>query len=258
MLAIGALFFFPLSTSASIQDPAHPLKAAPPEKGDSSLQTLLSRLAVLEEPVSREGAGLLIVRAPGERYRLQFRLIARGPEAFRLEIFDPFGRPMIYVVSYLGETRIFSLAEKKEIPLTQPLSGPLAAFAQMPITEISKILWGRVPIFPHDSSQIQPAAEEGKETVKILLKGLVRQEIWITPNPFSLLKTRLTSPSKEGEIEITFSDFSRVAGSRLPMRCEIKDETEEHTVTIRYETLVLRPDIPDDVFKMPDLSGTKP
>ena len=135
-------FFFPRTAPASLPDPARPLETASQEKGDSNLQKLLGHLTVLEEPVSREGAGLLIVQAPGERYRLQFRLIARGPEAFRLEIFDPFGRPMIYMVSYLGETHIFSLAEKREIPITQPLSGPLAAFATMPITEISKIFWG--------------------------------------------------------------------------------------------------------------------
>ena len=234
------------------------METASPERDDSRVQTLLGRLAVLEEPVSREGAGLLIAVAPGERYRLQFRLIARGPETFRLEIFDPFGRPMIYVVSYLGETHIFSMAEKKEIPLTQPLSGPLAPFSQMPLTEISKIFWGRVPIFPYDSFQIQPAAEEGNETVRILLKGPVQQELWITPNPFSLNKTRIISPSKEVDIEITFSDFSKVAGNRIPLRCEIKDGSGENTLTLRYETLVPRTDIPDEVFQMPDLSKTKP
>ncbi len=234
------------------------METALPGRGDSRGQTLLDRLAAIEEPVSREGAGLLIAVAPDERYRLQFRLIARSPEAFRLEIFDPFGRPMLYVVSYLGETRIFSLAEKKEIPLPRSFSGPLAPFSQMPLTEISKIFWGRVPIFPYDSFQIQPAAEEGNETVKILLKGPVQQELWITPNPFSLNKTRIISPSKEGEIEITFSDFSEVAGNRIPLRCEIKDGTGEKTLTIRYETLVPRPDIPDEVFQLPDLSKTKP
>ncbi len=234
------------------------METASPEREDSSAQTLLGRLAAIEEPVSREGVGLLIAVAPDERYRLQFRLIARDPETFRLEIFDPFGRPMIYVVSYLGETRIFSMAEKKEIPLPQSLSGPLAPFSQMPLTEISKIFWGRVPIFPYDSFQIQPAAEGGNGTVKILLKGPVQQELWITPNPFSLDKTRIISPSKEGDIEITFSDFSTVAGSRLPLGCKIKDGTGEKTLTLRYETLVPRQDIPDEVFQLPDLSKTKP
>ena len=234
------------------------METTSPDKEDSKAQTLLDRLSVIEEPVSREGAGLLIAQAPGERYRLQFRLIARGPETFRLEIFDPFGRPMLYIVSFLGETRIFSMAEKKEIPLPQAFSGPLAAFSQLSLTEISKIFWGRVPIFPYDSFQIQPATEAGNVIVKILLKGPFQQELWITPNPFSLNKTRIISPSKEGEVEITFSDFSQVAGNRLPLRCEIKDGTGEKTLTLRYETLVPHPDIPDEVFQLPDLSKTKP
>ncbi len=196
----------------------------------------------------------MIAQAPGERYRLQFRLIARGPEAFRLEIFDPFGRPMLYVLSYSGEAHLFSVAEKKEIPLPQSLPGPLAIFSGMPLTDMAKIFWGRVPIFPYDTSQIQPAAKEGNQRVKILLNGPVRQELWITPNPFSLDKARIIGPSKEGEIEVTFSDFSRVAGNRLPMRCEIKDGTGEKTLTLRYDSLVPRPDIPDEVFQLPELT----
>ena len=234
------------------------METASPERDDSRVQTLLGRLASVEEPVSREGAGILIAVAPDERYRLQFRLIARDPDTFRLEIFDPFGRPMLYVVSYLGETHIFSMAEKKEVPLTRSFSGPLAPFSQMPLTEISKIFWGRVPIFPYDSFQIRPAAEEGNETVRILLEGPVQQELWITPHPFSLNKTRIISPSKEVDIEMTFSDFSEVAGNRIPLRCEIKDGSGEKTLTLRYETLVPRTNIPDEVFQMPDLSKTKP
>ena len=251
LLTVGILLFFPVSAPASIQGP-YPKDAGSPEIGHSNLQALLSRLALLEEPVSREGTGLLVAQAPGERYRLQFRLLARGPEAFRLEIFDPFGRPMLYIVSYLGKTRVFSIAEQKEIPLPESLSGPLGAFSQMPFTEISKIFWGRVPIFPYDSYQIQSAEEEGKETVKILLQGAYQQEIWIRPNPFSLIKSRIKSPSKEGEIELTFSDFSRGTSNRLPLRLEIKDGTGENALSLLYETLILRPDIPDEVFKWPE------
>jgi hypothetical protein len=246
-----------MPVSASIQRLAFPIEAIPSEKGDLSFQSLLNRLSILNEPISREGTGRLIARGPGEYYKLQFRLIARGPEALRMEIFDPFGRPMLYIVSYLGETRLFSIAQNKELPFNQSLSGPWAAISQMPMTELLKLFWGRVPLFPYESYQIKTGEDEGKESIKILFDGLVHQELWIIPHPFSLTKSLITYRNKKGALAITFSDFSSIAGSRIPLQCEIKEGTGDNALILRYETLILRPDIPDDTFKFPDLSQSQ-
>jgi hypothetical protein len=254
----GLLFFIPLSGQFSIQAQPPPAKAEAAQKNDSSFQKLVDRLSVVDEPVSREGAGTLIVQAPGERYRLQFRLIARGPEALRMEIFDPFGRPLLYLVSYQGEIRLLSIPQKREIPFDLPSAGPWSAFPKIDMRELLKIFWGRVPLFPYDTRQNSLSSEKGKELVKFEFRGSVRQEIWITPAPFTLTKSRITSPSREGEIEILFSDFSESAGNRTPMRCEIKDGTGERAFTLRYETLVLRPDIPDEIFELPEFSAPQP
>ena len=245
-----------MSVLPSIQSLPLPPNAEAMKKNGSSLQTLIDRLGVLDEPVSREGTGRLIIQAPGERYSLQFRLIARGPEALRLEIFDPFGRPMFYLLSYLGKIRLFSIPQKKEIPFNLPSSGPWSAFPQIPIVEMLKIFWGRVPLFPYHTHQINTSLEKEKKLIKLLLLGPVQQELWITPDPFSVTQSRITSPSNKGEIEIVFSDFSEVTGNRLPMRCEIQEGTGEHALTLRYETLVLRPDIPDEIFTLPQLTET--
>ena len=142
-----------MSASPSVQDLPPTPKADTVKKNDSGFDTLIERLGMLNAPVSREGTGIIIVQAPGERYRFQFRLIARGPEALRMEIFDPFGRPMLYLVSYQGEIRLFSIPQKKEIPFNLPSSGPWSAFPQIPFFELLKIFWGRVPLFPY---QIAP------------------------------------------------------------------------------------------------------
>lgn len=245
-------------SDASIQLAALPTEFSGPGNGNLSIQSLIHRLSHIDDPVSREGTGILIAQAPGERYRLQFRLVARGPEALRLEIFDPFGRPMIYLISYLGQTRIFSMPQKKEIAFNQSLSGPWSAFFQVPITEILKIFWGRVPLFPYESYQIKPGDEEGKGSLKIIFDGPVYQEIWITPTPFSLTKSKIKSPSMEGELEVIFTEFSTIAGHRLPLKCELKQGTGNSSLTIRYETLVLRLDIPDDVFDIPKFFDPPP
>ncbi|MBI4767155.1 MAG: DUF4292 domain-containing protein [Deltaproteobacteria bacterium] len=258
IFALGLILFLPFPPLPSWPGPPPMAEAAAAEKNDPNLQKLADRLSLPDEPVSREGAGILIVQAPGERYRLQFRLIARGPEALRLEIFDPFGRPMLYLVSYQGEIRLFSIPQKKEVPFDLPSSGPWSVFPQIPVREFLKIFWGRVPLFPYDTQQSATLSEKGKESVKFEFRGSVHQEIWITPNPWTLTKSRITSPSREGEIEILFSDFSEASGNRTPMRCDIKDGTGEYAFTLRYETLVSRPDIPDETFKLPEFSDSQP
>jgi hypothetical protein len=251
-------FFLPMAAPASVQSLPPPLNVDTIPKNDPGFDTLIDRLGVLNEPVSREGKGIIIVQAPGERYRFQFRLIARGPEALRLEIFDPFGRSMLYLVSYQGETRLFSIPQKKEVPFNLPSSGPWSALPQIPFVDMLKILWGRVPLFPYQTHQTVVGLEKENKSIKLSLFGSVQQELWITPNPFSLTQSRITSPSPEGQIETVFSDFSEVTGNRIPMRCEIKDGTGEHVLTIRYETLVPRPDISDEIFKLPEFSDSQP
>lgn len=255
---MGALCFLSFPLFAAIERPALPDQTLPGGKGELSFQSLLDRLSILNEPVSREGTGRLTARAPGEYYRFQFRLIARGPEALRLELFDLFGRPVLYLISYLGETRIFSLAQNKEIPLRQSLPGPWSPVSQMPIIEIMKLFWGRVPLFPSESYQIKTGEERGKEFIKILFEGPMHQELWITPYPFSLTKSRIKNQKNEGELEILFTDFSSIAGSQIPLQMEIKEGQSENVLTLRYETLILRPDIPEDTFKIPDLPPSPP
>jgi hypothetical protein len=252
--SLGLIFFLPFLLQPSVHGQPLTPKAEESKKNDSNIQTLVARLSLPDEPVSREGAGILIIQAPGERYRLQFRLIARGPESSRLELFDPFGRPMLYLISYQGEIRLFSIPQKREIPFDLPSAGPWSVFPQIPVKEFLKFFWGRVPLFPFDTQQSSTLSEKGKESVKLEFRGSVHQEIWISSNPWALTKSRITIPSRGAEIEILFSDFSETTGNRVPMRCDIKDGTGEYGFSLRYETLVPRLDIPDEIFLLPHLS----
>jgi hypothetical protein len=254
---LGLMMILPITALGAIQSLSTPLNADPSEIKELRIQTLIDRLALLDEPVSREGKGVFITQAPGERYKLQFRLIARSPEACRLEIFDPFGRPMLYLISYQGKSRLFSIAQKKEIPFNPSLFGPWSSMVQMPLVEILKLFWGRVPLLPYQTHQIDFGREEGKSSIKLVLQGSVQQELWITPLPFSLTKSRIRIPSQGEEWEIIFSEFSEAAGNRLPMCCEIKEVNGERVLTVRYERLVPRTDIPDEIFNLPILSDSQ-
>jgi hypothetical protein len=243
---------------ASIVTPALPAPDSPAGKEGLTFQSLITRLSILDEPVSREGSGRFSARGPGEYYQLQFRLIARGPEAVRLEIYDPFGQPIFYIISYLGVTRVLSLVQKKEVPFNPSLFGPWSTISHMPATEILKLFWGRVPLFPYISVRVITGDKPERDSLQMILAGPIEQELWITPHPFTLAKAILKDREKKGELEITFSLFSSIAGSQIPMQFEVKGNNGENTLTFRYETLILRPDIPDDTFSFPEIPTAPP
>jgi len=241
---------------------AYTEEKTPPDKGNSSfsqeidLQTVLNPLSRLLPPLSREGAGTLIVQAPGERYSLQFRLLARGPEAFRLELFDPFGRPLLYLFSTAGKITLFSIPEKKEVPFNPALLGPWAIIPKIAPQELLKIFWGRVPLLPFDTHVLETDLQEKIKHFHLILTGPDRQELWMLVEPFSLMRSRITNRSTGETIEVSFSDFSEVAGQRVPRMCEIRGVSQDLSVTLRYETLVPRGEIPEESFRPPTLSGS--
>jgi hypothetical protein len=258
LLTVSLLSFllYPLHLNAEDQDRTSsiPLTGSEKEVPAIELESVLAQLRIPQGPISREGAGYLIAQAPGERYKVQFRLLAQGPESFRLEIFDLLGRPAWYLISYNGQPRLFSLSQRKEFSLNQDLSGPLAALSLMPVTEMIKVFWGRVPLLAYEQFQLSEEKKNGQRSIRLFLKGAGRQELVINTPPFSLNKSLIVLPEKAGEFEVTFSEFSTLTGSRIPLKCEINQREKEQTLVIRYETLIPRDDIPEEVFQYPDFS----
>jgi len=254
-VSLLSFLFYPLPLRAD-QDrsSALPFTVSEKEAPAIELESLLAQLGIPAGPISREGAGYLIAQAPGERYKVQFRLLARGPESFRMEIFDLFGRPSWYLISYNGQPRLFSLSQRKEFSLSQDFSGPLAVLALMPVTEMIKVFWGRVPLLAYEQFQISEENKNGQRAIRLLLKGAGRQELLINTPPFSLMKSLMVLPEKAGEFEVTFSEFSALAEGRIPLKCEINQKAKERNLVIRYETLISRDDIPEEVFQYPDFS----
>jgi hypothetical protein len=258
LLTVSLLSFllYPLHLSAADQDRTSsiPLTGSEKEVPAIELESVLAQLRIPQGPISREGAGYLIAQAPGERYKVQFRLLAQGPESFRLEIFDLLGRPAWYLISYNGQPRLFSLSQRKEFSLNQDFSGPLAALSLMPVTEMIKVFWGRVPLLAYGRFQLSEEKKNGQRSIRLFLKGAGRQELLINTPPFSLIKSQIVLPEKAGELEVTFSEFSTLAESRIPLKCEINQRKKEQNLVIRYETLIPRDDIPEEVFQYPDFS----
>jgi hypothetical protein len=249
-LLLGPLLFpNPACAGGALSQAESPPSPANRESDDP--QFLSEQANQAAEPAGREGAGFLILKAPGERYRLGFRLLARGPEALRLELMDPFGRPLFYLFSSQGRLRLFSISEKKEIPFGRMAAGPFGPLSDRQWPEVLKILWGRVPLIPFQTRETATVSEKGRRLIKISLRGEQRQDIWVQARPFQIARTRIQDPGSGEEVQITFSDFSNLAGNPVPFQIELEDGTGERGMSLRFESLIVRPDLSEEFLTWP-------
>jgi hypothetical protein len=225
--------------------------SSPADRENDDPQLLSEKANQAAEPAGREGVGFLIFKTPSERYRLGFRLLARGPEALRLELNDLFGRPLLYLFSSQGRLRLFSIPEKKEIPAGRMAAGPLGFLSDRQWPEVLKILWGRVPLIPFQTRETAAVSEKGRKLIKISLRGEQRQDIWVQARPFQIVRTRIQDPGSGEEVQITFSAFSDLGGNPVPFQMELEDGTGERELTLRFESLIVRLDLGEEFLTWP-------
>jgi hypothetical protein len=241
------LFGFPLAAGA--ESLGAPVQRAP--------------LPVLEEPWVRlksltpsipwEASGTFLYEAPGERYRLGFRLLARDPRSLRLELSDPFGRPIYYLVSYQGRTRAVSLADKKVVPLHLPAL--LSAFplpSQTRWDDVFQLFWGRIPLFSADKDSIQIQADRDPRRMQFLIDGDPPRIIRVEKELFRIVEVEVPRRGASETIQIFFSDFIELSESYWPKKIEARGRDSEKKLTIQYDQIVPRSEIPEEAFLIAD------
>ena len=196
-----------------------------------------------------EASGSLVFEAPGERYRLGFRLLARDHRSLRLELSDPFGRPVTYLIFYQGLTKALSLTDKKVVPLNLPAL--LKAFPLPSETrweDIFQLFWGRVPLFPGETGPIRIQADRDPKRMQFVVNGEPPQIIRVEKEPFRVVGTEVPTRGPAEAIQILFSNFIELSGSYWPKKIEARGLDSEKKLTIQYEQIVPRSDIPDEAF----------
>ena len=237
------LSFYPPTVSAQSSSP--PAITAP----GPSLEEQWGRLKNLPPSIPWEASGSLVFEAPGERYRLGFRLLARDHRSLRLELSDPFGRPVYYLVFYQGLTKALSLTDKKVIPLNLPAL--LKAFPLPSETrweDIFQLFWGRVPLFPGETGPIRIQADRDPKRMQFVVNGEPPQIIRVEKEPFRVVGTEVPGRGPLEAIQISFSNFIELSGSHWPKKIEARGLDSEKKLTIQYEQIVPRSDIPDEAF----------
>jgi hypothetical protein len=228
---------------------AQPLNPPVATVPDSFLEEQWGRLKNLSPSIPWEGSGSLLFEAPGERYRLGFRLLARDHRSLRLELSDPFGRPVYYLVFYQGLTKALSLTDKKVVPLN--LAALLKSFPLPSETrweDIFQLFWGRVPLFGGETGSIRIQADRDPKRMQFVVQREFSQIIRVEKEPFRMVGMEVPGRGSSEAIQISFSNFIELAGSSWPKKIEARGLDSEKRLTIQYEQIIPRSDIPDEAF----------
>jgi hypothetical protein len=249
----AALFLFLLLSGLSPADGADCCSAPVQSASLPALEEPWGRLKNLPLSIPWEASGTFLYEAPGERYQLGFRLLARDPRSLRLELSDPFGRPIYYLVGHQGRTRAVSLADKKVVPLNLPaLLGAFPLPSQARWEDIFLLFWGRIPLFSADKSSIQIQADRDPKRIRFLVNGDPPQIIRVEKEPFRIVEVEVPGRGSSEAIQFFFSDFIELSGSYWPKKIAAHGRDSEKKLTIQYDQIVPRSDIPEDAFLIAD------
>jgi hypothetical protein len=167
----------------------------------------------------------------------------------RLELSDPFGRPVYYLIFYRGLTKVLSLTDKKVGFLNLPAL--LKAFPLPSETrweDIFLLFWGRVPLFSGETGPVRIQADPDPKQMQFVVTGEPPQVIRVEKEPFRLVGTEVPRRGTSEAIQILFSDFIELSGSYWPKKIEARGLDSEKKLTIQYEEIISRSDIPDEAF----------
>lgn len=233
------------SPAAGAQSFSPPVLSAPLPAPEESWW----RLKSLTPSIPWEASGTLLYEAPGERYRLGFRLLARDHRSLRLELSDPFGRPSYYLVFHQGRTKALSLADKKVVSLHLPaLLGAFPLPSQTRWEDVFLLFWGRTPLFSAESGSLQIQADRDPKRMQFRINGEPTQIIRVEKEPFRIVEVEVPGRGSSEAIQIFFSDFIELSGSYWPKKIEARGRDSEKKLTIQYDQIIPRSDIPEEAF----------
>ncbi len=217
---------------------------------ETDLTQIISRITSVVGPVSREASGTCVLQSPETRYRLRFRLLARDPENLRWEFFDPFGRPILYIFVFQGRMTLYSSSQKAVLSPSL-LPGPWTLFPALKPEAWLKVLWGRIPLLPHETSLMEWEENGNPPLLRLTLIGADRQECGLTMDPFTLVRSRISRKTTDEVLEIRFSDFFDLGGARWPKRIEFTLDPGGYYVSLLLENLEPLEETADAWFRPP-------
>jgi hypothetical protein len=237
-----------------------PLGCAPlvpyvPERPFSQEQTtqLISNLRAQGDEVSSfVGVGKLWYKDGEEESDSNLLVVGSRPFKLRLEVTHTWGKPLVHLVADKRGISVLSLIERRfyrGLPEDLP-TGQIFLF-DLDLDSAWMILSGTVPILPHQKAVSMKPHEitlydndEAVETISFSSNSLLPRYVHLPQQGFT----------------IALTEFKELSLGRYPSKITIA-KGDENQIEIRYKSLQLNKEIPEEVFNLnppPDFEVVRP
>lgn len=232
-----------------------PLVPYVPERPFSQEQStrLISNLrAQGVERSSFVGVGKLGYKDGEEESDSNLLVVGSRPFRLRLEVTHTWGKPLVHLVADKRGISVLSLIERRfyrGLPEDLP-KGKFFLF-DLDLDSAWMILSGTVPILPHQKAvSVKPNEitlyndDEAVETISFSSNSLLPSYIYLPQQGFT----------------VAFADFKELSLGTYPSKITIA-KGDENQIEIRYKSLQLNKEIPEEVFNLnppPDFEVVRP
>lgn len=240
--------------------PVKPPPLTPPPSVLPTADKLIKRLAARERGVKNFWAkGETQIRSPRERASADGSLMGLYPDALRLELIDPVGRPRMTFTSDGKQIGLLVHSEAKFYigPATARNLGRILPLG-LGIREMLVLLSGGAPLIRHQYGRVDYLAREGQYRLRLGgdPSGLY-QVLWFAVPGFELVRTEILDKKSRVLFRAAFSNFRRIGKVAWPMRAVLAAPQRKVKVEFTYQWVKINLAMNRRPFEVQAPSGVK-
>lgn len=220
--------------------PVKPPPLAPPPSVHPTAQNLIKRLTARERGVKNFWAkGETLIKRSREEASADGSLMGLYPDALRLELIDPVGRPRMTFTSDGKQIGLLVHSEAKFYigPATVRNLSRILPLG-LGIREVLVLLSGGTPLIRYQYGRVDYLAQDGQ--YRLRLGGDpsgVYQVLWFAIPGFELLRTEILDKKSRVLFRAVFSKFRRIGGVAFPMHAVLAAPRRKVKVEFTYQWL---------------------
>jgi outer membrane lipoprotein-sorting protein len=243
LLFSGLLLFWGCAPKREILPPP-PLPST--KEVISSLQKDYSQVRTLQAWAKIKWKG----EGQDQRGSAEHAVLLKRPNMLRVEGLSFLGTSMYTLIITHGELDLFIPSEKTMYRgAASPLN--LERFLSLPFTaeEALSVLCGRVPICPDEEADIY--LEDNLFVLELICRASQwRQRIFLDPSQLYPVKFTLQDMAGNEFLNVTWSDFQRVEGTRMPAQIQVEMPRRGNSLSLRLKEMKLNHPVPEERFNL--------
>jgi hypothetical protein len=204
----------------------------------------------------------LEIQTMGKKYPVRIAVMARGPDALRMEALPLIGPPD-FMLSMKGDRLRVFIPQKGEFYVGDA-SRHLQYFLPItiPVRDAVSILLGMYPPLKEGDCFSQETPVEDLQQINILSgEGKIRMSLWIKLPEQIMVRLKSFGGRENADYTAVFSDYSLTDQPVMPKKITIRSggiAGLKQTITIRYSDLEFTDEWDDQSFELSVPPGVRP